>query len=156
MLREATSFLPSGSFFTGGADETVRVWSLERKSDENNQQHKGNMYSRELKSILYFGQGTDSLSEQPDKNFGNFYNNKSTLIGNQISGGIMSDTLDSTIGVRCLRISHNVGHLACGSRAGNIMVFDLSSKQMNRVVEFEAHDSEVLCLEYSDPSKCNK
>uniref|UniRef100_A0A915EJ35 WD repeat domain 62 n=1 Tax=Ditylenchus dipsaci TaxID=166011 RepID=A0A915EJ35_9BILA len=134
VAKHSTAHHSAGTFFTGGADETVRIWNFDEKE---NSLLAPNIYSNELRKILYIGQGVDSLSEQSDKNF----------------GGILSDTLDSTTGVRCLKISRNGEHLACGGRDGNICVFDLTTKSIEKVADFEAHDGEVLCLEYTDPYK---
>lgn len=68
-------------------------------------------------------------------------------------GGIISDTVDSTKGVRCIKICDNNLHLACGGRNGNIGIFDLSQKYIKKIFLFEAHDCEVLCLEYTNSSK---
>uniref|UniRef100_A0A183BLH1 WD_REPEATS_REGION domain-containing protein n=1 Tax=Globodera pallida TaxID=36090 RepID=A0A183BLH1_GLOPA len=148
-------------FFTAGADETVRVWYLNNSNTasattatastpdrtlppSSNSTSPSpildvgppNHFSLELRKILYLSAGTDSLSEQPDKNF----------------GGILSDTLDSTTGVRCIKLSSVGAHLGCGTRNGNICVFDLNDREMPKLVELEAHDGEVLCLEYCVPS----
>lgn len=65
----------------------------------------------------------------------------------------MADTLESTIGIRCLRLSYDGKHLACGLRNGNIIVFELSNLKFNLVCPpIEAHEQEVRCLEYSDPN----
>ena len=39
-------------------------------------------------------------------------------------------------------------HLASGDRAGNIRIHELQF--MDEMCKIEAHDAEVLCLEYSD------
>uniref|UniRef100_A0A914GS67 Mitogen-activated protein kinase-binding protein 1 n=1 Tax=Globodera rostochiensis TaxID=31243 RepID=A0A914GS67_GLORO len=148
-------------FFTAGADETVRVWYLNNSNTASATNATAsttdrtlppsinstspspildigppNHFSLELRKILYLSAGTDSLSEQPDKNF----------------GGILSDTLDSTTGVRCIKLSSVGAHLGCGTRSGNICVFDLNDREMPKLVELEVHEGEVLCLEYCVPS----
>jgi hypothetical protein len=55
--------------------------------------------------------------------------------------------LDQRNGVRCIRISSDGRHLASGDRAGNIRVHELQF--MDELCKIEAHDAEVLCLEYS-------
>ena len=52
-------------------------------------------------------------------------------------------------GVRCIRISPDGRHLASGDRAGNIRVHELQF--MDELCKIEAHDAEVLCLEYYVP-----
>jgi hypothetical protein len=56
-------------------------------------------------------------------------------------------------GARCLKISPNGNHLACGNRDGTIRVYD-TTNTMNLCV-IEAHDCEVLCLQYS-PIESNR
>lgn len=59
-------------------------------------------------------------------------------------------TYDGKNGVRCLKISPEGRHLAAGDRSGNIRICDLEF--MDELCKIEAHDSEVLCLEYSKDS----
>lgn len=60
-----------------------------------------------------------------------------------------SDTsYDSRNGVRSIRLSPDGKQLASGDRAGNIRIHEtVGMKEMCKV---EAHDAEVLCLEYSN------
>ncbi|EMP27075.1 WD repeat-containing protein 62 [Chelonia mydas] len=65
--------------------------------------------------------------------------------------------LDVKAGVRVMQVSPDGQHLASGDRGGNLRQV-LSYHQvihelqfMREVVKVEAHDSEVLCLEYSKP-----
>uniref|UniRef100_A0A8D0H706 WD repeat domain 62 n=1 Tax=Sphenodon punctatus TaxID=8508 RepID=A0A8D0H706_SPHPU len=57
--------------------------------------------------------------------------------------------LDVKSGVRVMQISPNGQHLASGDRGGNLRIHEL--RFMDEVIKVEAHDSEVLCLEYSKP-----
>ena len=52
-------------------------------------------------------------------------------------------------GVRSVRVSPDGQHMASGDRAGNIRIHDLQF--MDQLHFMEAHDSEVLCLEYTKP-----
>ncbi|CAN8009058.1 unnamed protein product [Ixodes pacificus] len=56
-------------------------------------------------------------------------------------------TYDGKNGVRCLRVSPDGRHLASGDRSGNIRIYNVEG--LREVCKIEAHDSEVLCLEYS-------
>ena len=55
-------------------------------------------------------------------------------------------------GVRSIKVSPDGQHLATGDRLGNIRVFGLQF--MDEVALLEAHDSEVLCLEYTQCDPC--
>lgn len=54
---------------------------------------------------------------------------------------------DGRNGVRSIRISPDGKHLASGDRSGNIRVHETAT--MQEVLKVEAHDAEVLCLEYT-------
>nr|CAD2173601.1 unnamed protein product [Meloidogyne enterolobii] len=134
-LETCDSPLIQGSddfFLTAGADETVRFWSLSSSQLANNSSSS----TPELKKVLFLSSESGLLTEQLDKNF----------------GGLLSDSLESTTGVRCLRLSPNNEHLACGRKNGNISIFDLRSPNCSILVEFEAHEGEVLCLDYNNHS----
>ncbi|XP_066437645.1 WD repeat-containing protein 62 isoform X2 [Eleutherodactylus coqui] len=66
----------------------------------------------------------------------------------------LKNTLDTTekdfkTGVRVLKIRHDGHQLASGDRTGNIRIYDLQS--FEELFAIEAHDDEVLCLDYSRP-----
>ncbi|KAF4524053.1 hypothetical protein B566_EDAN013207 [Ephemera danica] len=54
---------------------------------------------------------------------------------------------DGRNGVRSIRVSPDGAQLASGDRAGNVRIHDL--RTVEEVCRIEAHDAEVLCLEYS-------
>uniref|UniRef100_A0A914C1N5 MABP1/WDR62 second WD40 domain-containing protein n=1 Tax=Acrobeloides nanus TaxID=290746 RepID=A0A914C1N5_9BILA len=136
VIPVSTSWLPAGTFITAGADETIRFWNIEKCVDSPTGIFPPNKFSNELRKILYLGEGANSLCEQPDKNF----------------GGILADTLESTTGIRCLKLSSDGKHLAAGGRDGNISIFDVTTLECQKIAEFEAHDQEILVLEYTDSS----
>lgn len=61
---------------------------------------------------------------------------------------------DGKNGVRCIRIRPDAIHLAAGDRAGNIKIHDM--RTMKEIYKIEAHDAEVLCLEYSKNGRLNE
>lgn len=52
--------------------------------------------------------------------------------------------------LRCMQISKDGRLLAAGDTAGNVHVYDVATLQL--LVVQEAHDSEVLCLDFSPPA----
>lgn len=61
---------------------------------------------------------------------------------------------DGRNGVRSIRISPDGKHLASGDRSGNIRVHETST--MKEILKVEAHDAEVLCLEYTGAESDHK
>ncbi|XP_063168590.1 WD repeat-containing protein 62 [Candoia aspera] len=121
--------LPPGSFLTCSSDNTIRFWNLEN----GRHGHFKNVYSDNLLKVVYVEKSTQHLQDStnlPDRSDNVGY-------------------LDVKSGVRVMQISPDGQHLASGDRAGNLRVHEL--KFMVEVVKVEAHDSEVLCLEYSKP-----
>jgi WD40 repeat protein len=56
---------------------------------------------------------------------------------------------DGRNGVRSIRVCPEGNQLASGDRAGNVRIHDLRTNE--EICRIEAHDAEVLCLEYSQP-----
>ncbi|XP_039299176.1 mitogen-activated protein kinase-binding protein 1 [Nilaparvata lugens] len=124
--------MPPGSFVTCSSDDTIRFWNLDNSNESNNKtMYRRNIYSNELLKVMYI---------DPELNY---------LKNMDLSGAEKGDNMsyDGRNGVRSVRISPNGKHLASGDRAGNIRIHDLNSLQQLCLIE--AHDAEVLCLEYS-------
>ncbi|XP_068622294.1 mitogen-activated protein kinase-binding protein 1 [Battus philenor] len=115
--------LPVGSFLTCSSDDTVRVWNLHPSGP--------NIYSNELNKIIYI---------DPELKFLKDVDLTAT------SDKDKSKTYDDKIGVRCVRVSPCGRHVAAGDRAGNVWVHSSDGSPLHTL---EAHDAEVLCLEYS-------
>lgn len=122
--------LPADSFLTCSSDDTIRVWGID--GCETNEVYRRNIYSKDLLKLLYI---------DPDMNF-----IKDT--DNPILNMEKSSSYDGRNGVRCIKISPERSHLACGDRSGNIRIYSLGSLKL--LTTIEAHDSEVLCLEYTN------
>ena len=126
--------MPPGTFLTCSSDDTIRIWNIESKASQDSYYvYKKNIFSSELLKILYMDPDLSYICDVDISPGGN--NDKNT-------------TYDGKNGVRSLRISSFGTHLASGDRSGNIRIFDLEHQQ--DLCKIEAHDSEVLCLEYSN------
>lgn len=122
--------LPPGSFLTCSSDDTIRVWNIE---DGTSILFERNVYSKEMMKIIYTGETIENLKDT------------------DISPGIKNmrdSTSDSrNTGARCLRVSPDGQTLATGDRSGNVRVYDLTF--FDETAKIEAHESEVLCVEFS-------
>ncbi|KAJ2943469.1 hypothetical protein O0L34_g12274 [Tuta absoluta] len=116
--------LPPGTFLTCSSDDTVRAWHLKPPQGPN-------IYSSELTKIIYI---------DPDLKFLKDADLTAT------SDKDKSKSYDDKTGVRCVRVSPDGAHVASGDRAGNIWIHDARGGLLRTL---EAHDAEVLCLEYS-------
>ncbi|KAK9520366.1 hypothetical protein VZT92_020259 [Zoarces viviparus] len=114
--------LPPSSFLTCSSDNTIRLWHTDPPTGHRN------LYSNDLQRILYVGENTQAEGEK----------------GGEAAGA------DGKAGVRVLSISPDGQHLAAGDRCGNLRIFGLEF--LDQLVKIEAHDSEVLCLEFSPTS----
>uniref|UniRef100_A0A182VUI6 WD_REPEATS_REGION domain-containing protein n=1 Tax=Anopheles minimus TaxID=112268 RepID=A0A182VUI6_9DIPT len=122
--------LPSDCFMTCSSDDTIRVWDVD--SCETNEVYRKNIYSKELLKVLYID---DELNFIKDTD-------------NPIHSTEKNSSYDGRNGVRCIKISSDSRQLATGDRSGNIRIYNLSNLKL--ITTIEAHDSEVLCLEYTN------
>ncbi|GIY86657.1 hypothetical protein CDAR_468181 [Caerostris darwini] len=132
--ESAKNIIPKGTFLTCSSDDTIRFWNLEPSIEEDTVYHR-NIYSPELLKILYVDPELSYLCD--------------TDLNSSSSNDKVDATYDGKNGVRCLRISPDGRSLASGDRSGNIRIHDLEF--VEELCKIEAHDSEVLCLEYSKP-----
>ncbi|XP_029966677.1 mitogen-activated protein kinase-binding protein 1-like [Salarias fasciatus] len=123
----------SGAFLTCSADNTIRLW---RTSDWT-QTHPQNILSSDLLDVLYMDGNTGALLDSECT---------ASASADKSSDGQSAET---RTGIRTICISPDGKHLASGDRNGVLRVHDLSS--MEEILKVEAHDAEILCLEYSKP-----
>ncbi len=121
--------LPLDCFLTCSSDDTIRVWGLDDCG--NNEIYRRNIYSKELLKVLYIDEELSYIKD----------------VDNPILNMEKPSSYDGRNGVRCIKISPDHIHLATGDRSGNIRIFNLENLKL--ITTIEAHDSEVLCLEYT-------
>ncbi|XP_032310882.1 uncharacterized protein LOC6496841 isoform X2 [Drosophila ananassae] len=128
--REPSQTLPEECFVTCSSDDTIRVWGLDGCT--NNDIYRRNIYSKELLKIVYSDEELQFIKDQ----------------GSSLFDKSGNSSYDGRNGVRCIKISPELQHLASGDRCGNIRVYSLVNLRL--LTTIEAHESEVLCLEYSN------
>ncbi|XP_017798430.1 PREDICTED: LOW QUALITY PROTEIN: uncharacterized protein LOC108579411 [Habropoda laboriosa] len=134
---DSMAAMPVGSFITCSSDDTIRVWNLEKDISPNDTLYKRNIYSNELLKVLYIDPELTYLKDLDLAAAGSTEKSDASYDGRN--------------GVRSIRVSPDGKHLASGDRSGNIRIHDLSS--LEELCLIEAHDAEVLCLEYSKFSR---
>ncbi|KAK2502000.1 LOW QUALITY PROTEIN: hypothetical protein MC885_007317, partial [Smutsia gigantea] len=165
-FEDQRACLPSGSFLTCSSDNTIRFWNMDSSPDSHWQK---NIFSNTLLKIVYVEndiQHLQDMSHFPDR------------------GSENGTPMDVKAGVRVMQVSPDGQHLASGDRSGNLRQVGPAvaehlgprwwgvlragySRQhmshrihelhfMDELVKVEAHDAEVLCLEYSKPETGNR
>ncbi|KAL1769057.1 WD repeat-containing protein 62 isoform X2 [Sigmodon hispidus] len=130
-FEDQRACLPSGSFLTCSSDNTIRFWNMGSSTDT---QWQKNIFSDTLLKVVYVEndiQHLQDLSHFPDR------------------GNETGTPMDVKSGVRVMQVSPDGQHLASGDRSGNLRIHELHF--MDELIKVEAHDAEVLCLEYSKP-----
>uniref|UniRef100_A0A8D2KXD3 Mitogen-activated protein kinase binding protein 1 n=1 Tax=Varanus komodoensis TaxID=61221 RepID=A0A8D2KXD3_VARKO len=129
------SCLPPNSFITCSSDNTIRLWNTESSNIHGSALHR-NILSNDLMKIIYVDENTQALLDTE-------YNS---------GGGVDkadAQALDTKVGIRTVCVSPTGEHLASGDRIGTLRIYEL--KPLREMLKVEAHDSEILCLEYSRP-----
>ncbi|XP_066098569.1 WD repeat-containing protein 62 [Saccopteryx bilineata] len=130
-FEDQSACLPSGSFLTCSSDNTIRFWNMDSSPDSVWQK---NIFSNALLKVVYVDNDIQHLQDTshfPDR------------------GSENGTPVDVKAGVRVMQVSPDGQHLASGDRSGNLRIHELHF--MEELVKMEAHDAEVLCLEYSKP-----
>lgn len=61
----------------------------------------------------------------------------------------MRKSQDIEQAIRCLRLTHDGKYIACGDWYGNIRIHDLQKESLEETHCIEAHDNEVLSIDYT-------
>ncbi|XP_070835668.1 mitogen-activated protein kinase-binding protein 1 isoform X2 [Chaetodon trifascialis] len=129
--------LPPGSFLSCSSDNTIRLWNIDGLNVVNR-----NILSHDLQKVIYVEDNVSSLLDTDSVAGGS-----TEKAGPSGSEGQQAD--QSRAGIRTLRVSPDGQHLASGDRMGVLRIHDLDS--MEEIMNVQAHDSEILCLEFSKP-----
>ncbi|XP_075050712.1 mitogen-activated protein kinase-binding protein 1-like isoform X2 [Mixophyes fleayi] len=127
--------LPPNSFITCSSDSTIRLWNMETSNIHGAALHR-NILSSDLMKIILVDSNTQALLDTDCNSAG---------LGDKVD----TQALDTKIGIRSVCVSPSGQHLASGDRTGTLRVHELQS--LSELLKVEAHDSEILCLEYSKP-----
>ncbi|XP_065343968.1 mitogen-activated protein kinase-binding protein 1 isoform X2 [Cloeon dipterum] len=123
--------VPPGCFITCSSDNSIRFWTVDSRNQPINPAFR-NIYSDELIKTIFID--NTSSKKKADPNNGKEY--------------------DGQNGVRSVRVSPDGQHLASGDREGNIRIYDMMT--FEEICRIEAHDAEVLSLEYSPLTTKNR
>ncbi|NXH26827.1 MABP1 protein, partial [Myiagra hebetior] len=127
--------LPPGSFITCSSDNTIRLWNTESSNIHGTALHR-NILSNDLMKIIYVDDNTQVLLDTD-------YNSAGS------AEKADAQVLDTKVGIRTVCVSPSGEHLASGDRIGTLRIYELQS--LKEMLKVDAHDSEILCLEYSKP-----
>ncbi|XP_070776044.1 mitogen-activated protein kinase-binding protein 1 [Enoplosus armatus] len=131
--------LSPGSFLSCSSDNTIRLWNIDGHNVLNR-----NILSHDLQKVIYID---DNISSLLDTESSTVTGGNAEKAGSSSSEGQQTD--QSRVGIRTLRVSPDGQHLASGDRMGVLRIHDLDS--MEEIMNVQAHDSEILCLEFSKP-----
>ncbi|KAK7907226.1 hypothetical protein WMY93_015838 [Mugilogobius chulae] len=129
-----SGFLSSGAFLSCSADNTIRMWHL---NDAAQNPLQSTNLTDDLLNILYIDSNTAALEESESS---------SNISADKTGEG---QSTENRTGIRSICVSPDGKQLASGDRNGILRVHDLSS--LEQILQVEAHDAEILCLEYSKP-----
>ncbi|XP_051579389.1 mitogen-activated protein kinase-binding protein 1-like isoform X1 [Myxocyprinus asiaticus] len=119
-------------FLSCSSDNTIRLWN----TDAQNTTLSRNVISNDLQKVIYMDNNTSTLLDTD-----------CTISSNSEKAD--PQTCENRTGIRTMCVSPDGLHLASGDRSGTLRIHDLES--MEEILDVQAHDSEILCLEYSKP-----
>ncbi|GIL94985.1 hypothetical protein Vretimale_1100 [Volvox reticuliferus] len=168
-VSQSDSFAPSSVLCTCGADGTVRLWNVYLNNSASIAGPLGlpaNMaaaakVTRTLRATIHavppaapeVAGGSNAAGGAAAGN--RRYAPDAPLpvpgsSGGGTSGGGTGVAAVKPVALRCLRVSPCGRHLATGDTRGNLRIFSLATLQL--LMLKEAHDAEILSLDYSPPS----
>ncbi|XP_036397625.1 mitogen-activated protein kinase-binding protein 1 isoform X1 [Megalops cyprinoides] len=124
--------LSPGSFLSCSSDNTIRLWN----TDGHSSTLSHNVISNDLMKIIYMDNNTATLLD-------------AECVATSNTEKADPQTSENRSGIRTMCVSPDGQHLASGDRIGTLRIHDLQS--MEEFLKVEAHDAEILCLEYSKP-----
>ncbi|TRZ00658.1 hypothetical protein DNTS_012998 [Danionella cerebrum] len=124
--------LSPGCFLSCSSDNTIRLWH----TDTQNSSLGRNIISNDLQKVIYMDSNTSTLLD-PD----------CTVCSSSEKQDVQ--TSENRTGIRSMCVSPDGQQLASGDRNGTLRIHDLES--MEEILDVQAHDSEILCLEFSKP-----
>ncbi|CAJ1074945.1 LOW QUALITY PROTEIN: mitogen-activated protein kinase-binding protein 1-like [Xyrichtys novacula] len=133
--RRGAGHLFAGSFLSCSSDNTIRVWNLHTPNR--------NILSQDLQKVIYVDDNVSYLLDSESS--------PSVSGGNTEKAGPSEgqQTDQNRTGIRTLRVSPDGLHLASGDRMGVLRIHEVET--MEEILNVQAHDSEILCLEFSRP-----
>uniref|UniRef100_A0A8C1W6V3 Mitogen-activated protein kinase binding protein 1 n=1 Tax=Cyprinus carpio TaxID=7962 RepID=A0A8C1W6V3_CYPCA len=120
--------LSPGSFLSCSSDNTLRLWNTDAQNTT--------LSPNDLQKVIYMDNNTSTLLDTD-----------CTISSN--SEKVDPQTSDNRTGIRTMCVSPDGLHLASGDRNGTLRIHDL--ERMEEILDVQAHDSEILCLEYTKP-----
>ena len=152
-------------FVTCGSDRTIRFWHfIDTQCLAFNNKNKikeglfKNAYCKDMSKIIF----VKSAEENSNIDFKIL---KAKPIERDEEGAMIQDDAQSKAlfeeieerkaleieqTIRCIKISPDGKQLVCGDWYGNLRIHDLTSDRLEETQKIEAHDNEVLSLDYTE------
>ncbi|KAF9914916.1 mitogen-activated protein kinase binding protein 1 [Lobosporangium transversale] len=138
----ATNPFPADTFLTYSADGSIKFWNLDDSmssfpplSEQKEKDQISSHPSKEVLRVLYVDRECQAWIQVPE-------------IQDGMEPGYNVVPLEC--GIRTIRISSDGRYLASGDKGGNLRVHDLLT--LEQVTYQEAHDTEILTIDFTDPT----
>jgi WD40 repeat protein len=156
--------LPVDSIVTCSADNTIRVWHVDRIRRRRNKRNKMSVDCGHLLATIDY-----RLWDEEEDHYPSSVGVNQSLIASTATGLTMTNTkgvveFDYIQGIpdfeipdkpqsayfpRALAIHPKQCQLATGDKSGKLKIFDLTSSNYTEIVQIIAHSAEILSLSYS-------